>query len=88
MAQHFLASIYTVDNGYDAPTQLASMGVLNSFSPTNTRFYPARAGTTGGSPTTVNLNAIIEIAPNGLNVKAAKYYTDQTVSALNTAANA
>jgi len=88
MANHFSASIYSFDNGYDSITQLASMGVINSFPSATTYFYPAPAGTTGGSPTTVAINAIIAVLPQGLRVKSEKFYTSKTVAELETLANA
>lgn len=88
MAQNFLASIYGFDDGLNNVTQLPSMGVLNSFPAGQIHAYQADAGLTAGSPTTVAINAIIEIVPSGLNVKSRKYLTALTVTQVASAANA
>lgn len=94
---HFLASIYrygTVDAtalfstvGTPVP---ATQGISESFPSALCRFYPVRyqngaAATACG----VTMNAIIELFPTGLagQGKSRIYYTDATVSTLNTNAS-
>lgn len=80
---HFLASIY----GYSLPNNNAILplgtnnGLLNSFPSSGTRFFPADSGTVING---VTVNAVIQMLPSGLNIKGNKFYTDATVTTLNT----
>jgi len=93
---HFLASIYrygTADAtalfstaGTPVP---ATQGISESFPSALTRFYPVRYQ--NGAVVTacgVTMNSIIELFPNGLSGQgqSRKFYTDATVSTLDTAA--
>lgn len=76
--------IYGID-GPGGPTNIsAAGGQLNAFSTANVHFYPTNE-VRGAAQ--VTCNAIIEVAPVGLNQISRKFYTADTVSTLITAAN-
>ena len=92
---HFLASIYGKGSSsnasaralYSAQNIPATQGLTMSFPSTGTVFYPIPVGST---PTNV-FNGVttitcIEVLPQGMNQPSTKYYTDATVSTLDTAA--
>lgn len=86
MAQRFLSSIYR-RNAYDlnnAAGTPATQGIPVSFPVQGTLLTPVYGVTACG----VNMNTVIEVLPTGLNQPTQKFYTADTVSTLNTAANA
>jgi len=72
-----VASIYRY-NAYDIPN--AAPGRTNSFPSAGCFFYQAPLGITSNG---VTINSIIELLPTGLNVPSTKYYTDSTITQLN-----
>lgn len=87
MAQHFLASIYqsgtyALNSPLGAP---AKQGVLFSI-PVQSCFISPVNGTVTANG--VNMQSVIEVLPTGLNQPAKKFFSSETVSALNTKANA
>lgn len=87
MAEHFLSSIYR-KNQYDLKNPAgnpANQGVPHSFPVGLTHFYPAPTNTVANG---VTMASIIELLPTGLNQPSNKFYTPDTVTALNTASNA
>jgi hypothetical protein len=86
MAQRFLSSIYR-RNAYDlsnAAGTPATQGVPVSFSVQGALITPVSGVVACG----VTMNSVIEVLPTGLNQPTQKFYTADTVTTLNTAANA
>lgn len=87
MAQHFLASIYQ-SGSYalkSASGLPATQGVQLSIPVQNCYISPVVGTLTANGAT---LQSVIEVLPTGLNQPAKKFFSSETVSALNTKANA
>lgn len=87
---HFLASIYRIGNNdlntlFSTATSKtpATEGIQYSFPSGLCQFSPTPNGFTANG---VTMASIITVLPTGLQVKPTQYYTDSTVSTLNTAA--
>ncbi len=96
MATHVLSSIYrindndlysgyTTDSGNRIIKNPATRGVPNSFPSNLVRFYPIADGPVVANG--VTMNSIIALLPTGLNQPEKRFYTADTVAALNTLAN-
>jgi hypothetical protein len=79
MAQIFKATVYRI-NDSDLKTP-----ELMGFSPLNVKLRPTPSATRAGL---VDLYGIIQEKPTGLNVNADQFYVIETVTALQTLANA
>lgn len=84
MANHFLASIYRINaQDLNKTTGIpATQGIPMSFPTVGTVFYPPTLGSVTANG--VTCVSVIEVLPTGLNQPSKKYYTDSTVSTLNT----
>ena len=63
----------------------ATSGIAYGFPVTTFAAYPAPANTVANG---VTMNAIVEVAPTGLNQVPVLFYTTSTVSQINSACNA
>ena len=63
----------------------ATSGIAYGFPVTTFAAYPAPANTVANG---VTMNAIVEVAPTGLNQVPVLFYTTSTVSQINSASNA
>ena len=63
----------------------ATSGIAYGFPVNTIAAYPAPANTVANG---VTMNAIVEVAPTGLNQVAVLFYTTSTVAQINAAANA
>lgn len=84
MASVFSSYIYQIDKPGGRTIIQAAGGQLNAFSPTSVHIYPT---TETGGINNIQMNAIIELLPSGLNQPSSKYFSAETVSALETKAN-
>ncbi len=87
MATHYTAYIYRIDSPGGTTQIAAAGGQDNSFPSASSRFYPNPGASREGQAQVV-CNAIIEVLPTGLVQPPTKFYTDSTVSQLQTLANA
>ena len=92
---HFLASIYATSRGGNGSIRAvssalnvpATQGLVMSFPSVGTVFYPIPVGSLPSNVFNgVTTITVIEVLPQGLNQPSTKYYTDATVSTLDTAA--
>lgn len=85
MALQFLSYIYGV-NGLGGNTDVtAAGGIPNTFPSTNVHIYPT---TDVRGTAQVTCQSIIELPASGNNQPSVKYYSAETVAALQTKANA
>ena len=81
---HFLANIYIVQPPLSPQSYVGGTnGISNSFPSAGTRFYPADSGVTANG---VTMASVIELLPTGLNVHSFKFWTDKSITDLNTEA--
>lgn len=80
---HFITYIYGIDSPGGNTEISASGGAANSFPSAGTHIYPTSTVRGNGQVTCVS---IIELLPQGLNQVSTKYYSADTVAALNTLA--
>ena len=85
MAQQFLSYIYQIVSAGGTTTIKAAGGEPNTFASAAVHIYPT---TETGGINNIQLNSIIQILPTGLNQQSTKYYSAESVSALQTKANA
>ena len=87
MANHLSVYVYR-RNQYDLNNPNgtpATSGIAYGFPVTTFAAYPAPANTVANG---VTMNAIVEVAPTGLNQVPVLFYTTSTVAQINSAANA